>query len=119
MNKQQLSNLVKYLGLKPYCEDGRIQFHGGSLLSEARKAFDELPEIEARMILKLAVRNSDLLDNIQERASIRWEQGYSDSLYDAVMCNIRQVEEFVERDSDGERVRKPVTDWDAELSQYR
>lgn len=146
MTKQQFFKSVKYLRLKPYVEDWRIKFSGGSSLAEARKALDELPEVEAEMILRLVAHNPDLLDSLEEWASKRWVDGYSDSLYDTVISNIRPVEEtreysdkpdepqaaFLRRMGISEEhimdkehcpsvwvKRKPMTNWEAELAKYR
>lgn len=113
MNRQQFFNSVNYFHLKPYVDNGRIQFSGSSPLLDARKALDDLPDVEAEMILKLAVHNRDLMDSIQERACIRWAEGYSDKLYMAVLCNIKETGEQSSKEL------KPRTDWVAELSKYR
>ena len=70
-------------------------------------------------ILRRAVKDSDLMDSIEERACIRWSEGYSDSLYMAVLCNITETGETVEKDKDGNIILKPKTDWEAEISKYR
>lgn len=93
MNKQQFFNSMNYMRAQPAVIDGRITFSGGSSL---RKALDELPELEVEMILKLAVHNPDLMDAIKERACIRWSEGYSDSLYMAVLSNITSTGEVIE-----------------------
>lgn len=119
MNRQQFFNTVKYMRLKPTVSDGRIKFFGNSSLYEARKALDGLPEVEVELILKAAVHNPDLLDAIKERASIRWSDGLSDTLYNAVLCNIKPLNEHVEIGEYGIPILKPKTDWDAELLKYR
>ena len=115
MNKQQFDNTAKYLRVKPIVVDMRIHFDGGAAL---RKALDEQPELEAELILREATRNPDLLDMIQERACIRWENGYSDSLYMAVLCNFKPTGEIAELDEDGHPILRAKTDWDKELEQY-
>ena len=70
-------------------------------------------------ILRRAVKDSDLMDSIQERACIRWSEGYSDSLYMAVLSYITSTGETAERDNDGKIILKPKTDWEAEISKYR
>lgn len=103
-------------------------------------------EAEAERILREAVNNPDLMDGIEERACIRWTDGYSDSLYMAVLGNLidtgetldyadkpdmKQVE-FLRRMGipeahimDKEKCpsvwikRKPRTDWEAEKRKYR
>ena len=146
MNRQQFFNSLKYFHLQPYVKDGRISFSGSASLVDARKALDDLPEVEGELILRLAAHDKDLLDVIQERACIRWVEGYSDSLYSAVMCNIKPVEEtrsyndkpdekqaaflrrmgFVEADiMDKEKCPsvwvklKPITDWGTELAKFK
>lgn len=74
---------------------------------------------KAAAILRQAVNDSNLMDMIQERACIRWAEGYSDSLLMAVLCNIASAGEKAERDANGEPILKPKTDWDAEISKYR
>ena len=70
-------------------------------------------------ILRRAEKDSDLMDSIQERACIRWSEGYSDSLYMAVLSGITSTGETAERDNDGNIILKPKTDWEAEISKYR
>jgi hypothetical protein len=74
---------------------------------------------KATEILRKALKDKALMDSIQERACIRWSDGYSDSLYSAVLSNIASTEEMIERDNDGNIILKPKTDWKAELSKYR
>lgn len=113
MTREQFFNSLKYFHIKPHVLDGRIMFSGSSSLIDARKALDDCPELEAEMILRQAVHNPDLMDLITERACIRWENGYSDSLYMAVLCNIKDTGEMSSKEL------KPKTDWTAELSKYR
>ena len=72
-------------------------------------------EKEAMRILQGAVNNPDLLYAIKERASIRWSNGLSDSLFSAVLCNLKPLNEKTERDTNGEIILKPKTDWEAEM----
>ena len=144
MTRQQFFNSLRYLHLKPVVADGRIDFgNGGSTL---RKALDEMPELETEMILREATRNKDLYYRIKECASNRWADGYSDSLYDTVMCNLSHVQENKEySDKPDEKQAtflrrmgipeadimnkekcpsvwvkmKPKTDWNTELAKYR
>jgi len=53
----------------------------------------EKVKIEAKKIMRRALKDTDLLEEIKERACIRWEQGYSDSLYLAVLSGIIDTEE--------------------------
>ena len=103
------------------------------------------PDLEARIILRIAMTDSDVMGAIEERACIRWVEGYSDSLYSAVRSGIKPVEETLDdaaaRDEkqvaflrsmgipSGElrnpeahpsvwRKRKPKTDWEAERREY-
>jgi len=105
----------------------------------------EKVKIEAKKIMRRALKDTDLLEEIKERACIRWEQGYSDSLYLAVLSGIIDTEEQREytdepdikqadflrssgfNDADimnREKCpsvwikRQPHTDWNAELREY-
>ena len=55
-------------------------------------------------ILRQAVKDSDLMDMIQERACIRWSDGYSDSLYMAVLSSLTSTGETVDKDNNGKTV---------------
>ena len=70
-------------------------------------------------ILRRAVNDPDLMDMIQERACIRWAEGYSDSLYMAALSGLTSTGEITLRDNDGQIILKPKTDWEAEISKYR
>ena len=69
-------------------------------------------------ILRQAVNDSALMDSIQERACIRWSDGYSDSLYMAVLSSLTSTGETAEQDNDGQIILRPKTDWNAEISKY-
>ena len=126
----------------------RVELHGGYAegLKKCRAILAANPEIEAWIILHEATKNDTLLDVIQERASIRWSEGLSDSLYLAVLGNFSATTDTVEYTDkpDAEQVAwarsvgiaeadimnrekypcawiklKPTTDWDAELEKYR
>ena len=73
------------------------------------------PEQRAAAILRRAINDYDLLDAIKERACIRWVDGLSDSLFNAVLCNLKPLNEKAERDSSGEIILKPRTNWATEL----
>lgn len=113
---------MNYMRVKPTVVDMRIHIDGGLAL---RKALDEQPELETELILRETARNPDLLDLVKERAAIRWSNGYSDSLYMAVLCNIKPTGETIERDKNGQIILKPVSDknpeimWEKELRKYR
>lgn len=76
-------------------------------------------QTKAVQILRQAVKNADLMDMIQERACIRWSDGYSDSLFMAVLSSLASTGEKTERDENGNIIMKPKTDWQAEISTYR
>ena len=122
MTKHQFDNTAKYMCVKPTVVDMRIHIDGGAAL---RKALDEQPELETELILRETARNPDLLDLVKERAAIRWSNGYSDSLYMAVLCNIKPTGETIEREKNGQIILKPVSDenpeimWEKELRKYR
>jgi len=108
--------------VKPTVVDMRIHFDGGVAL---RKALDDCPELETELILREIARNPDLFDLVKERAAIRWSDGYGDSLYMAVMCNIKPTGEIIEKDENGQIILKPVSYknpeimWEKELRKYR
>ena len=62
-------------------------------------------------ILREALNSSVLLDVIKERACIRWSDGLSDSLFDAVLCSFRALNESLERDGEGKIILGPCSDW--------
>ena len=126
----------------------RVELHGGYAedLKKCCAVLAANPEIEAWIILNEATKSDTLLDVIQERASIRWCEGLSDSLYMAVLGNFSSTGETVEYTDkpDMEMVKfkrslgiseaaimdkqrcpsvwiklKPKTDWDAELEKDR
>ena len=68
------------------------------------------PELEALLILKAAKNDRDLMDSIEERACIRCGEGFSDSLFRAVLCNITKTAET-------SRKEHSSTDWHKELEQ--
>ncbi len=88
-----------------------------SVPQEIHAAIAENPELEAELILRKA--DADLMDIITERASIRWSNGLSDSLFDAVLYNIKPLNERPARDEDGRLILRPRTDWSVELEKYR
>ena len=73
------------------------------------------PEQKAAAVLRRAINDPLLLDYIIERACIRWADGLSDSLFDAVLCRYKRLNEKPERDSNGEIILKPKTNWREEL----
>ena len=103
-------------------DNGRVKLSGGP--PQERKRHTN-PDLEARLILYRAAHGDDVIELIKERACIRYADGYSDSLYDAVMCNIPNngmcfaEAEKSERDSEGKIILREKTDWEAELMKYR
>ena len=69
------------------------------------------PELEALLILKAAKNDINLMDAIEERACIRCGEGFSDSLFRAVLCNITKTAETSKKG-------QPCTDWRKELEQF-
>ena len=139
---------IEKRGISKSVKDGRLRLSGG-IDKECEQYMNILavnPELEAKLILHEAMRNPDLLDEIQERACIRWSDGYSDSLYMAVLSGLidtgeqrefadtpdmKQVE-FRRRMGTPEadimdKEKCPSvwvklqerTDWEAELKEYR
>ena len=86
--------------------------------TEAMNAQKEA-QAEAERIMRQVVKDADLLEGIEERASIQWEQGLSDSLYQTVLRRLMECNEKIERDAEGRPILKPITDWEAELEKYR
>lgn len=85
-----------------FCKDSKFE----------RELIDELhkcPTTEALLILNYATNNDDLAESIIERACIRWANGYSDSLFLTVLCNLREIGEIPSKKL------KPVIDWRVEL----
>ena len=122
MTRNQFFNAMNYMRVKPTVVDMRIHIDGGLAL---RKALDDYPELETELILRETARNPDLFDMVKERDAIRWSNGYSDSLYMAVLCNIKPTGETIERDENGQIIQKPISDtnpeimWEKELRKYR
>ncbi len=77
---------------------------------EIHSAIADNPELEAELILRKAKTDADLMDAITERAAIRWSNGLSDSLFDAVLCNIKPLNERPARDEDGKIILRPRTE---------
>ena len=95
-----------------------IDMAGGNERTRARlcNILAREPRLKAEVILHEAMKDPDLMYSIQERASIRWSNGYSDSLLSAVLCGITSTCEEIERGADGEIIMKPRQDWSAELA---
>lgn len=117
--KNKLSSFIKRLtknGLTYSVKNNRVEiFRNDSKLEESETIMQILycePDIEAMLILRVATRDRDLADCIEERASIRWAEGLSDSLFLAVLCNIRSTGEGIPS-----KELQPRTDWKEELEQ--
>ena len=115
--REQREKAISFLALMKVI-DNRL-YLPFSVPHEIHAAIAENPELEAELILRKAKTDSNLLDIITERASIRWSNGLSDSLFDAVLCNIKPLNERPARDEDGRLILRPRTDWEAELKKYR
>ena len=111
----QREKVISFLGLMKVINN-RL-YLPFSVSQEIHRAIAENPELEAELILRKA--DADLLDAITERAAIRWSNGLSDSLFDAVLCNIKPLNERPARDEDGRLILRPRTEWSAELEKYR
>ena len=148
INPLEFIHELQSYGLHYEIKNYRIQLIGGNdkVLARCRKTIAANPELEAKLILHEAMINPDLLDEIQERACIRWSEGYSDSLYMAVLSGLIDTEEKREfaDTPDMKQVefrrrmgtpeadimdkqkcpsvwikRNPRTDWKTELSTYK
>ena len=115
--KEQREKAISFLGLMKVINN-RL-YLPFSVPQEIHAAIASNAELEAELILCKAITDTNLLDVITERASIRWENGLSDSLFDAVMCNIRPLNEKPARDENGVITLRPRTDWEAELGKYQ
>ena len=96
--KELLQELKKY-AIKLTVKDYRVKLSGGNL--EARNHYEELidadEEVQAMLILEYSKEDSDLRYEIEERASICWENGGEYNLLGAVeieMCVARKNEEW-------------------------
>ena len=85
-----------------------------------REKFKDNPKEGAKAILRQAMyKTPELMDYIKERACIRWSEGLSDSLFDAVLCNLTTLDEHSKRNIKGEIILQPKTNWITELSLYQ
>lgn len=80
------------------------------------KVLEKRPELKAQVILLKAMKDTALMDSIQERACIRWSEGYSDSLYMAVLSNLTETGEEVKKDANRQIILRPRSDMRAELA---
>ena len=97
-----------------------VIFTGGKEKTRSRLAslVDNNAKLKAGVILSLAKHDVNLLELIVERACIRWSDGYSDSLFSAVLCGIEATEEIIERNEKGEIILKEKSNWSKELANY-
>lgn len=69
---------------------GRIELHNGR--DDAREYYTALlcknPELEGSLIWRMAQRDSDIMDCIEERRAIRWVECGDDTIRGAIMCNL-------------------------------
>ena len=87
-------------------------------ISRLESLLNKNAELKAAVILHEAIRDSDLLDAIKERAAIRWSEGLSDSLFNAVLCSFKPLNEKSKRDIKGEIIFEPVSNWQDELKDF-
>ena len=79
--------------IEAHYEFGRIELSGGQ--DDAREYFTELfrknPKVEGAYIWRLAQRDSDIMDCIEERRAIRWVECGDDTIRGAIMCNLTDL----------------------------
>ena len=108
MNKAGLACTVRDCRVQIPCIDSDKRQERDSLLEILRNE----PETEAMLILRLATTDRYLAERIQERACIRWADGYlSDSLFLAVLGDITPTGEISSKEL------KPRTEWRSELKE--
>lgn len=97
-----------------------LTFKGGKDTARSRLAgiLERNVRLKAAVILSIAAKNPDLLDVIQECACNRWCDGYTDSLFMTVLCNLTSTGERIRRNENGQIILRPKTDWKAELSNF-
>ena len=95
-------------------EDRRVRISCKDFVLQEQLMIELLnnPELEALLILKVAQNNKYLTCCIEERASIRWGERLSDSLFLAVLCNLIIINETPSKGKE-----QPRTDWKKELEQ--
>lgn len=105
--------------IEPYGTN-EVIFTGGKERTRSRLAslVDNNAKLKAGVILALAKHDANLLEAIVERACIRWCDGYSDSLFSAVLCGIEPTGEIIERNEKGEIILKEKSNWSNELANY-
>ena len=94
-----------------YLFEVKLTGQGDKTIYRLESILENEPELKAAVILHEATKNADLLDAITERAAIRFSDGLSDSLFNAVLCSFKRLNEA--RKTDISR-----TDWQEELRKY-
>lgn len=137
MTEAQFIKNYKYLHLSYEVDERTFRVRLINAPKEMQEALETLPELEAKMLMRRAVRDEALLELIKERACIQYSEGLSDSLYITVLRHITHVEETIEYEPADEEYKefvrkygnlteeeiqhkqvpklKPCTDWDVEL----
>lgn len=105
---------LTYEIVSKFLEIPRVKLCGNDALirERAQEEIKTRPVLETLLILNFAGRNSDLRDRITERASIRYAENLSDSLFTAVLCNYVTDNTELER---AECEYRPSTTWHNEL----
>lgn len=95
-----------------------LHFTGGKENARLRliNILENNNRLKAYIMLSLAVKDDNLLDMVKERACIRWENGYSDSLVMALMSGFAVTGEVSRRDDNGQIILQPKTDWENEIA---
>ena len=81
---------LKNYEIEVHYQFGRIELHNGR--NDAREYYTALlqknPKLECSLIWRLAQRDSDIMDSIEERRAIRWVECGDDTIRGAIMCNL-------------------------------
>ena len=100
-----------------YCFGAELTLTGGKpeRLLKLENSLAQDVKLKASVILIKCASDKNAMDAIKERASIRYADGYSDTLLSAVLSSLIDTGETIERDKNGEIVLKQKTDWTREL----
>ena len=79
MTEAQFIKNCKYLHLSYEVDIWTFRVRLINAPKEMQEALETLPELEAKMVMRRAVRDESLLELIQERACIQYSEGLSDS----------------------------------------
>ena len=95
-----------------------LRFTGGKEKARLRliNILENYNRLKACIMLSLAVKDDNLLDMVKERACIRWENGYSNSLVMALMSSFAVTGEVSRRDNNGQIILQPKADWENEIA---